>query len=370
MNHDLNVIEKVPSPEPLEVKQLEGGAVLLWRPRAEFGTYLRERREAVGLSLREAAQELDISFARLHKMETGGRFRAPDPSLLSRIATLYRVPPTEVFRKAGFEVTGGESLQREIDFELAFDALAFHPELNPYNMDREWRDAYAPRIKEQWVEFAYKLESRLQGEPGYLERILLSDSKYTQPPSESTPEAYRQWALERMLRSGALLVPKKDAGFGAYLRQLRKDKGVTLQVAASELGMSYGTLHRIETGERAIASIDALRPITLYYGLELEQAMRKLGVDEQAMRVVFKQEAANLEFQMLMDEPALRPAGMTAQWMEKISAAQKRHWVEFAQNVARWLEQGGTELHSLVEAYQRMRELETADSEAEKKEFP
>lgn len=354
----LDTLETLMTDAPLPVKGLEAHGELLWRPRADFGEYLRERRERVELSLRAAALELGISFTRLQKMEAGGRFKAPNLALLAKIATLYKVPTADLLRKAGFELAVPAAVQQELDFELEFDALAFDPELTPRDMDREWSDAYAPRIKKQWVEFAYNFERLHHREPDCLNRIIQSQQQYISPPPTSDPEAYRQWALEQMLRSGALRGSEDSTEFGAYLRHLRKEKGVTLQVASAALGISYGMLHRLEMGERRIDTIEMLRPIVAYYGVVLEDAMRQLGVDDANMRAMYKLETTNLDFIVLMQDADLRPMGMTPQWMEKLSAAQKRHWVEFTERLNTYLERGRPPLQNLVASYRKMKELE------------
>ncbi len=357
-------LEALFNPQAHPVDDPEGNGELLWRPRPEFTVYLRECREGVQLSLREAAQQLGVSFTRLQKMETGGRYKAPNLALLSKLATLYRVSSAELLRAAGFEVAVTETLRQDLDYELEFDALAFHPALNPRHMDRDWRFAYAPLVKQQWVDFANKLEALYRREPDCLERIINSQQRYmSPPPSESDPEAFRLRALEGMLRSGALFVEGKRPEFGQYLRRLRKEKGVTLQVAAKEMGMSYGILHRLETGEKVMDSIEMLRPIVTYYGLVLEEAMLRLGVDEQAMMAMFKLETSNLEFVVLMEDPDLRPVGMTPQWMEKISAAQKRHFVDFAQSFVNWLEQGKPGVKVLVAEHRKLHAIGTAAGE-------
>lgn len=337
-----------------------GNGELLWRPRPEFTAYLRECRERLNLSLREAAEQVGISFTRLQKMETGGRYKPPNLALLSKLAVLYRVTTAELLREAGFELAAPDAVKQDLDFELEFDVLAFHPALNPRHMDRDWRYAYAPLVKQQWVDFAYKFEALFAREPNCLERILDAQDRYMSPPPESDPEARKIWTLVAMLRSGALFVEGERPEFGPYLRWLRKQKGVTLQVAAREMGMSYGVLHRLETGERAVGTIEMLRPIVTYYGLALEETMARLGMNEDAMEAMFRHETSNLDFMVLMEDPDLRPVGMTPHWMEKISAAQKRHWVDFAQNFSTWLGRGKPGVKGLVAEHRRLEALGTA----------
>ncbi len=75
--------------------------VLLREHREAFGPWLRGERAARGLTLRVAAERLGVSFAKLQKMETGGRFRIHSLALLDDIAALYELPVHAVREAAG-----------------------------------------------------------------------------------------------------------------------------------------------------------------------------------------------------------------------------------------------------------------------------
>lgn len=75
--------------------------VLFREHRASFGPYLRALRVGRGLSLRDAAAKLDVSFAKLQKMETGGRFRIESPAIFEAMAALFERPVAEVLAAAG-----------------------------------------------------------------------------------------------------------------------------------------------------------------------------------------------------------------------------------------------------------------------------
>lgn len=78
--------------------------VLFREHKATFGPYLRELRLGRGLSLRDAAGRLGITFAKLQKMETGGRFRIEAPAMFDGLAALYARPLEEVLGKAGVQI--------------------------------------------------------------------------------------------------------------------------------------------------------------------------------------------------------------------------------------------------------------------------
>ena len=78
--------------------------VLFREHKTTFGPYLRELRLARGVSLRDAAGRLGISFAKLQKMETGGRFRIGSSAIFDAIGGLYERPVTEVLAAAGVQI--------------------------------------------------------------------------------------------------------------------------------------------------------------------------------------------------------------------------------------------------------------------------
>lgn len=136
------------------------GEVSFYREHNDtFGPYLRGLREDRGLSLRDAASQLGMTFAKLQKMETGGRFRIDSLDLFQAIADLYVRPRTEVLEAAGILLLEPHALSDEPDDDEAFARLVLHPALRPMRMDDRWLDAFSPLQKRQWVEFAKRLEA-------------------------------------------------------------------------------------------------------------------------------------------------------------------------------------------------------------------
>jgi hypothetical protein len=88
--------------EPTETRQGPPPPAFVRRHNATFGPYLRALRVGAGLSLRDASARLGISFAKLQKMETGGRFRIRSLDLLDNVADLFNVGRLEVRHRAGF----------------------------------------------------------------------------------------------------------------------------------------------------------------------------------------------------------------------------------------------------------------------------
>lgn len=138
---------------------IEGRSILEVAHAEDLGEKLREWRTAKGLSLRDAASQLDIAYSILQKLETGGRAKTPDIDLLQRVALVYGVPTGEVFRAAGYSLREIEDVRDAIDY--AFRELVLDPRLCPRGMDAGWLDAFSTKQKRQWLEFAWRLQSAL-----------------------------------------------------------------------------------------------------------------------------------------------------------------------------------------------------------------
>jgi transcriptional regulator with XRE-family HTH domain len=102
MSADAALLEDAGAIEPSEARPGPQPPAFIRRHNATFGPYLRELRVGAGLSLRDTAARLGISFAKLQKMETGGRFRIRSLDLLDNVADLFNVGRDEVRQRAGF----------------------------------------------------------------------------------------------------------------------------------------------------------------------------------------------------------------------------------------------------------------------------
>ena len=145
--------------EPTPLARAVGEVAFYREHNAEFGPYLRSLREDRGLSLRDAADQLGMTFAKLQKMETGGRFRIDSLNLLGDIADFYARPRAEVLEAAGIRVLEPQNVAAELDEDAAFAKLVLNPALRPLRMDDRWLDSFSTLQKKQWVEFAKRLEA-------------------------------------------------------------------------------------------------------------------------------------------------------------------------------------------------------------------
>lgn len=132
-------------------------ASFVWSPSAGFPAYLRRVREAAGISMRQAAPALGVSYAWLARIETGGYARPPSLQRLHAMAELYRVDPREMLHEAGVRIALPPGLDTGPSLDERFEAVVLHPELRPALLDQAAL-AYVPhRVKRQWLEFARKL---------------------------------------------------------------------------------------------------------------------------------------------------------------------------------------------------------------------
>jgi transcriptional regulator with XRE-family HTH domain len=161
--------------EPTDLGRAMGEVAFYREHNTTFGPYLRKLRDQRGLSLRDAADQVGLTFAKLQKMETGGRFRIDSLSLFGAIADLYGRPRNEVLEAAGIKVLEPQEVGSDLDDDNAFARLVLNPALRPMRMDDRWLDSFSSLQKRQWVEFAKRLEAFFHA-GGSLAAVLEPDS--------------------------------------------------------------------------------------------------------------------------------------------------------------------------------------------------
>ena len=134
-----------------------------WKQRHSFGAYLRGGREELGLSLRNAAGLMDLSYSYISKIETGAREGPPSLKVLQRFADLYLRDIREILHEAGLrpDVYGdADDVQAERD--ARFHRLVAHPRLRPPGMNKTVEGCLSPLVKKMWIDFAIKLHADQQ----------------------------------------------------------------------------------------------------------------------------------------------------------------------------------------------------------------
>lgn len=154
-----------------DAPDIEEGAVI-WARRPSFGPYVRRIREEKGISLRNAAAELGVSFNYLAKLETGGRIKAPTPRLMQAIADYFGRDVNEVLREAGFQTKTPPAVRHQERVDQEFRRLMTHPEIRPLRIDAAGLDYYSPLQKLQVLELAARLERAMLGDGRSLSDLL------------------------------------------------------------------------------------------------------------------------------------------------------------------------------------------------------
>jgi transcriptional regulator with XRE-family HTH domain len=110
--------------------------------RKEFGEYLRQLREASGLSLRQAGAKIGVSNTYLHQVEKGDR-NPPITEKLHAIADAYGVPRSDVMKAAKrgeaakFEKQQTDSLEHAFQFVVNHRRFAYGNQSNTSEMTPE-----------------------------------------------------------------------------------------------------------------------------------------------------------------------------------------------------------------------------------------
>ena len=128
--------------------------------------------------------------------------------------------------------------------------------------------------------------------------------------------------------------------FPAYLVSLRKKTGCSLRAAASEMGISYSYLAKLENGDKETPpSLKVLGYIARFYNRELSEVMREAGFNvlpaEEAPKGRAPLQLRTLEehFERLITHPALKPGRWAPSEQDLIPPLVKRQWTDFARKL-------------------------------------
>lgn len=130
--------------------------------RAPFGRYIRRLRENIGLTLRVAAERLDVSPAYLQRWEVGNGARTVSQEWIERIAVVFCRDGREVMYEAGLLPELPQDLIDAVEIERRFERLITHPSLAPLGLDKRGLAYYSLRQKQQWIDFALRLDQHVR----------------------------------------------------------------------------------------------------------------------------------------------------------------------------------------------------------------
>lgn len=127
-------------------------------------------------------------------------------------------------------------------------------------------------------------------------------------------------------------------GFGAYLRNLRVERSLSLREAAMALKISFTYLQKLEAGTRTtIPSVLMLQQMAAAYDVPTTQVFAAAGL--QVSTIENHAAAIDRVFRRLVLHPRLMPEGMDAKyWIDSFSTRQKRQIIELVQRLEQFLE--------------------------------
>ena len=97
----------------------------------ELGRLLRDRREVMGLSLREVAEKANVSDTSVMRIEQG-QFAKPKPELLARLADTLDLSLGELYDLAGYPVPALPSMPVYLRTKYRDMPAPLRKELNDY----------------------------------------------------------------------------------------------------------------------------------------------------------------------------------------------------------------------------------------------
>lgn len=162
-----------------------------WSPSPRFGWFLRDHRQAMGLTIKEAAAALGVSYSGLGKTERGERAGRPSFEFIRLAADLFDLDFEDVCAEAGYEewprppnvlahelfldadgewkdvpdpVYGdiGVSWGRSHDLREEFRRVVCSPELISPELEDEHIGFLGERVMSAWLDFASNLERHLK----------------------------------------------------------------------------------------------------------------------------------------------------------------------------------------------------------------
>ena len=146
---------------------------------------------------------------------------------------------------------------------------------------------------------------------------------------KSDRERLDELTLRAAIEGRGILEVAHAEDLGEDLRKWRTAKGLSLRDAATELGVAYSILQKLETGGRArTPDVDFLQRVALVYSVPVGEVFRAAGYSLREVEDV--RDAIDHAFRELVLDPRLCPRGMDPAWLDAFSTKQKRQWLEFA----------------------------------------
>lgn len=155
------------------------GHLVFWSFREDFGPFLRDHREGLRLSLREAGERAGVSHTVLARLETGQKAKRPPIEFLRRLADAYGCEQDEMLARGGFLIFGPDTLGvRDLSADQ-FEAVVLAPEVRPLSLQPGDLARYAPIAKLEMLHVMKRLAA-MDDPKGFLDRVFAEARKKAQ----------------------------------------------------------------------------------------------------------------------------------------------------------------------------------------------
>ena len=152
------------------------------------------------------------------------------------------------------------------------------------------------------------------------------------------------WAEETIDVRGGHTSGERGLGYaalGAYLRELRTRKGLSLRELASGTGFSNGYLSQVETGaKKTVPSLKVLSALAEFYDIGLDTLLFVSGLQPGAVGMgadASGPDEIDDRFRRLVLHPALKDARIRQDDLRWLAPEVKRMWLRFAETFDRHL---------------------------------
>jgi transcriptional regulator with XRE-family HTH domain len=244
---------------------------MAWDGTAVLGSLLRQRREAAGQTLEEAATIFGTNPTYLARLERGEAVSPPSPSILLRIAEAYHLRLDELAEAAGLSITVPSDLLWADDPALHIRFRRLAERFRPMALQPTAYEYYSAVHKAWAVSLAIAAEQfALENSP---ERSL-RDALAARAEGTRTSEEIAQLRSDSI----ALMTWEGDPGFGEYLARLRQRSGRTIREIGSRMGVSHTMVANLAKQRwRRAPTRDLVERIAIAYGVDLYDLMEQAG---------------------------------------------------------------------------------------------
>ena len=247
----------------------------------------------------------------------------------------------ELLAKVNLPVVREAKPREAKDYDNAFRRLIEY--FQPFGHATHGPYYYAPVNKMEVVAMAEIVDRRATGDTRPLLDALVDDGRRR----EKSDAAGRPHRVQALLASQGVWVG--DRKFGEYLRDLRKEAGLSFREAAAKVGTSHVEVARLEkhVWKRRPAQ-RVLERVATAYGKDLREVMEKAGFQFPIAPDVALGVDIHAMFRRLVVDLEVRPAGMWVQDIGRYAGWQKQQVFDLLTKVDEHRRKGGRPLANIL----------------------